>query len=91
MMRMRQKLLSGILALTLIFSGYVAGVFETQSVYADSKIKVENNIISGQYVKGLGIGTNRVANCSEISYNAKTDMYEIAIADAAAQPCFLLM
>ncbi len=90
MMRMRQKLLSGILALTLIFSGYAAGVFETQSVYADSKIKVENNIISGQYVKGLGIGTNRVANCSEISYNAKTDMYEIAIADAAAQPCFFV-
>ena len=73
MMRIRQKLLSGILALTLIFSGYAAGVFETQSVYANSKIKVENNVISGQYVKGLGIDTNRDANCSEISYNAEAD------------------
>ena len=62
MMRMRQKLLSGILALTLIFSGYAAGVFETQSVYADSEIKVENNIISGQYVSGLGIGTRGAAD-----------------------------
>ena len=90
MMRMRQKLLSGILALTLIFSGYAAGVFETQSVYADSEIKVENNIISGQYVSGLGIGTRGAADCSEISYNAKTDKYEIAIADAAAQQCFFV-